>query len=109
MIPGLSILPVHQRCVSADAILLFFRCMYFRKNRNRLAACKTRYNPIPFLTNLDGEPAHITALGHLDLEPCLDVGVRLGEAIGASVVVEMLKMSVKMYRSMTSAVVKEGL
>ena len=60
-------------------------------------------------SHLSGEPAHITALGHLDLEPCLDVGVRLGEAIGASVVVEMLKMSVKMYRSMTSAVVKEGL
>lgn len=53
-----------------------------------------------FASHLSGEPAHITALGHLDLEPCLDMGVRLGEAIGASVVVEMLKMSVKMYCTM---------
>lgn len=50
-------------------------------------------------SHLSGEPAHSTALGYLDLEPCIDVGVRLGEAIGASVVVELLKMSATMYRS----------
>lgn len=51
-----------------------------------------------FASHLSGEPAHISALRHLGLEPCLDMGVRLGEAIGASVVVTMLKMSVKMIR-----------
>lgn len=54
-----------------------------------------------FSSHLSGEPAHIYALGQLDLEPCVDMGVRLGEAIGASVVVEMLKMSVKMVAAMT--------
>jgi nicotinate-nucleotide--dimethylbenzimidazole phosphoribosyltransferase len=53
-----------------------------------------------FASHLSGEPAHITALGHLNLRPCLDMGVRLGEGVGASVVVEMLKMSVKMYRAL---------
>ena len=54
-----------------------------------------------FSSHLSGEPAHIHALGYLNLEPCVDMGVRLGEAIGASVVVEMLKMSVKMVAAMT--------
>ena len=49
-----------------------------------------------FASHLSGEPAHINALGYLNLEPCIDMGIRLGEAIGASVVVEMLKLSVKM-------------
>jgi len=55
-----------------------------------------------FASHLSGEPAHVKALGYLNLSPCLDMGVRLGEAIGASVVVEMLKMSVKTYNAMTS-------
>ena len=54
-----------------------------------------------FSSHLSGEPAHIHALGYLNLEPCVDMGVRLGEAIGASVVVEILKMSVKMVAAMT--------
>jgi nicotinate-nucleotide--dimethylbenzimidazole phosphoribosyltransferase len=58
-----------------------------------------------FSSHLSGEPAHIYALGQLELEPCVDMGVRLGEAIGASVVVEMLKMSVKMVAAMKG---KEG-
>ena len=47
-----------------------------------------------FASHLSGEPAHINALEHLGLAPCIDMGIRLGEAIGASVVVEMLKLSV---------------
>ena len=54
-------------------------------------------------SHLSGEPAHISALGHLDLEPCLDLDVRLGEAIGASVVIELLKMSVQLFQSQTAA------
>ena len=54
-----------------------------------------------FSSHLSGEPAHVHALGHLGLEPCVDMGVRLGEAIGASVVVEMLKMSVGMFAELS--------
>lgn len=44
-----------------------------------------------FASHLSGEPAHRYALALLGLKPCVDMGVRLGEAIGASVVVDMLK------------------
>ncbi|MCX7779444.1 MAG: nicotinate-nucleotide--dimethylbenzimidazole phosphoribosyltransferase [Negativicutes bacterium] len=44
-------------------------------------------------SHLSGEPGHILALKKLGLTPCLDMGVRLGEAIGASVVVKLLKMA----------------
>jgi nicotinate-nucleotide--dimethylbenzimidazole phosphoribosyltransferase len=67
-------------------------------------AIEPRSRQFLFSSHLSGEPAHIHALGHLNLEPCVDMGVRLGEAIGASVVVEMLKMSVKMVAAMR----KEG-
>lgn len=67
-------------------------------------AIEPRSRQFLFSSHLSGEPAHIHALGHLNLEPCVDMGVRLGEAIGASVVVEMLKMSVKM----VAATRKEG-
>ena len=47
-------------------------------------------------SHLSGEPAHKNALAYLGLTPCMDVGVRLGEAIGASVVVEMLKLAINL-------------
>lgn len=53
-----------------------------------------------FASHLSGEPAHIIALRHLNLEACLDMGVRLGEAIGASVVVDMLEVSSKLLNNM---------
>jgi nicotinate-nucleotide--dimethylbenzimidazole phosphoribosyltransferase len=53
-----------------------------------------------FASHLSGEPAHILALRFLNLEACVDMGVRLGEAIGASVVVDMLTISVKMVNNM---------
>jgi nicotinate-nucleotide--dimethylbenzimidazole phosphoribosyltransferase len=48
-------------------------------------------------SHLSGEPAHIIALRQLELQPCLDMGVRLGEAIGASVVIDMLKVSINVF------------
>lgn len=53
-----------------------------------------------FASHLSAEPAHIITLKYLNLEACLDMGVRLGEAIGASIVVDMLKVSVKMLNNM---------
>jgi len=51
-----------------------------------------------FASHLSGEPAHIVALGFLKLEACLDMGVRLGEAIGASMVMDMLTVSTKLLK-----------
>lgn len=53
-----------------------------------------------FASHLSGEPAHILALRFLNLEACLDMGVRLGEAIGASMVMDMLTVSIKMLHNM---------
>jgi nicotinate-nucleotide--dimethylbenzimidazole phosphoribosyltransferase len=51
-----------------------------------------------FASHLSGEPGHIIALNRLGLSPCADMGVRLGEAIGASLVVDMLTVSITAYR-----------
>ena len=53
-----------------------------------------------FSSHLSGEPAHIIALEFLQLEACLDMGVRLGEAIGASMVMDMLTLSIKLLQNM---------
>lgn len=55
-----------------------------------------------FASHLSGEPAHIIALNYLNLQACLDMGVRLGEAIGASMVVDMLSVSIKLLKNMTA-------
>ena len=55
-----------------------------------------------FASHLSGEPAHIVALRFLKLEACLDMGVRLGEAIGASMVMDMLTVSTKMLKTMST-------
>lgn len=52
-----------------------------------------------FASHLSGEPAHIIALKFLGLKACVNMGVRLGEAIGASLVVDMLKASTKLFNS----------
>lgn len=55
-----------------------------------------------FASHLSGEPAHIIALRFLELEACVNMGVRLGEAIGASVVVDMLKVAVDAFNYIAS-------
>jgi nicotinate-nucleotide--dimethylbenzimidazole phosphoribosyltransferase len=52
-----------------------------------------------FASHLSSEPAHIIALQLLNLTACVTMGVRLGEAIGASVVVDMLKVAVELLAS----------
>ncbi|CUH96538.1 hypothetical protein P22_2628 [Propionispora sp. 2/2-37] len=47
-------------------------------------------------SHLSGEPAHIVALRFLGLTAMLDLGIRLGEAVGASFVIHMLGFSVKL-------------
>lgn len=53
-------------------------------------------------SHLSGEPAHIFALKMLSLKACVDMGIRLGEAIGASLVVDMLNVSIKMFNNMAT-------
>lgn len=56
-----------------------------------------------FPSHLSTEPAHIIALKLLDLEACVDMGIHLGEAIGASVVVDMLSVSIKMLNNIVTS------
>lgn len=55
-----------------------------------------------FASHLSAEPGHIIALSFLGLEACVNMGVRLGEAIGASIVVDMLSVSIKMLNRMAT-------
>lgn len=55
-----------------------------------------------FPSHLSGEPAHVIALRWLGLEACLDMGIRLGEAIGASMVMDMLAVSIKALNTMAT-------
>ena len=68
-----------------------------------LIACaiQPRCREYMYASHLSGEPAHILALRQLSLSPCVDMGVRLGEAIGASVVMNMLEASLGFYNSLS--------
>ncbi|MCX2933298.1 nicotinate-nucleotide--dimethylbenzimidazole phosphoribosyltransferase [Mycobacterium sp. CVI_P3] len=48
------------------------------------------------------EPAHTLALAHLDLEPILDLGLRLGEGTGAAVALPVLRAAVATLTSMAT-------
>ena len=68
-------------------------------NTTAAALIANAINPVSqsymFASHLSAEPAHIIALKYLKMKACINMGVRLGEAIGASVVVDMLKAAVK--------------
>lgn len=53
-----------------------------------------------FASHLSGEPAHSIALRQLKLAACLELGVRLGEGIGASMVVDMLYLAIKLLNNL---------
>ncbi|MBK1786200.1 nicotinate-nucleotide--dimethylbenzimidazole phosphoribosyltransferase [Prauserella cavernicola] len=48
------------------------------------------------------EPAQVLALDHLDLEPVLDLGIRLGTGAGASAALPLLSASVRLLSEMAS-------
>ena len=48
------------------------------------------------------EPAHALALGHLRLEPILDLGLRLGEGTGAAVALPIVRAAVATLSSMAT-------
>lgn len=78
------------------------RCMVMIDGLNTTAAALIAYAIHPLArhylapSHLSGEPAHRTALNYLGLAPMLDLGVKLGEAIGASFVVKKLDFAVQM-------------
>lgn len=80
------------------------RCLVVIDGLNTTAAALLAYAIEPGIrlylapSHLSGEPAHKVALAHLGLEAMLDLGVRLGEAIGASFVVNMLGYAVNLLR-----------
>ncbi|MDF2635786.1 MAG: Nicotinate-nucleotide--dimethylbenzimidazole phosphoribosyltransferase [Pelosinus sp.] len=84
------------------------RCMVVIDGLNTTASALIAYALNPMITkylvpsHLSGEPAHVIALKHLGLKACIDMGIRLGEAIGASLVVDMLGVSLKMLHNIVS-------
>jgi nicotinate-nucleotide--dimethylbenzimidazole phosphoribosyltransferase len=84
------------------------RCMVVIDGLNTTAAALIAHSLNPMIvhylvpSHLSGEPAHVIALKHLGLKACIDMGIRLGEAIGASLVVDMLGVSIKMLNAIVS-------
>ncbi len=64
-----------------------------------LAPLGTQY---VYASHLSGEPAHLTALETVGLKASIHMDICLGEAIGASVVMELLALSVKMLNNMAT-------
>jgi nicotinate-nucleotide--dimethylbenzimidazole phosphoribosyltransferase len=50
------------------------------------------------------EPGHLHMLEHLDAQPLLDLGLRLGEGTGAALGLALLSQGVALYRSMATFV-----
>lgn len=78
------------------------RCVVVIDGLNTTAAALIAHALNPMIasylvpSHLSGEPAHRIALKLLGLEASIDMGIRLGEAIGASLVIDMLNASIKM-------------
>lgn len=77
------------------------RCAVIIDGLNTTAAALIAYAIHPkskeylFASQLSGEPAHLLALQYLGLDACIRMNIRLGEAIGASVVMNMLSLAIK--------------
>ena len=48
-------------------------------------------------SHLSAEQAHVHMLRHLDLKPCIDMGLRLGEGTGASIAQAILDIAISLY------------
>jgi nicotinate-nucleotide--dimethylbenzimidazole phosphoribosyltransferase len=48
------------------------------------------------------EPAHTALLEHLGLEPVLDLGMRLGEASGATAALRILQLAAEVHNGMST-------
>lgn len=70
------------------------------------AVAATTINPGvgPWLlfTHRSAEPAHVTVLRHLNAEPLIDFGMRLGEGSGAALVVPIIQSAVALHSQMAT-------
>src|SRR5258708_4932835 len=55
-----------------------------------------------FASHRSVEPGHAAALGHLGLEPYLDLGMRLGEGTGAALFVHLARAAARIYTEMAT-------
>jgi nicotinate-nucleotide--dimethylbenzimidazole phosphoribosyltransferase len=55
-----------------------------------------------FASHRSVEPGHAAALGHLGLEPYLDLGMRLGEGTGAALFVHLARAAARLYTEMAT-------
>src|SRR5437870_2200017 len=55
-----------------------------------------------FASHRSVEPGHAVALGHLGLEPYLDLGMRLGEGTGAALFVHLARAAARIYTEMAT-------
>jgi len=55
-----------------------------------------------FASHRSVEPGHAAALGHLGLEPYLDLGMRLGEGTGAALFVHLARAAARIYTDMAT-------
>jgi nicotinate-nucleotide--dimethylbenzimidazole phosphoribosyltransferase len=55
-----------------------------------------------FASHRSAEPGHVWALGHLGLEPYLDLGLRLGEGTGAALFVHLARAAARIYTEMAT-------
>lgn len=60
-------------------------------------------------SHLAGEPAQHYALKKLNLQPCMKLDLRLGEAIGSSLVCDVLAMTVNAYKELYKTPVEQSL
>ena len=84
------------------------RCPVILDGLNTTAAALIAHavNPLAiqyaYASHLSGEPAHAAVLEKLGLEASIHMDICLGEAIGASVVMELLALAVKMFNNMAT-------
>jgi nicotinate-nucleotide--dimethylbenzimidazole phosphoribosyltransferase len=55
-----------------------------------------------FAAHRSAEPGHRLALEHLELEPYLDLGLRLGEGTGAALFIHLARAAARIYAEMAT-------
>ncbi len=69
-----------------------------------VAAATINPGVVPWLcfSHRSAEPAHVTVLRHLNAEPLVDFGMRLGEGSGAALVVPLVQSAVALHSGMAT-------
>lgn len=90
-------------------------CMVILDGLNTTAAALIAYTICPTVTDylcashLGGEPAHKYALKKLDLTPAMSLDLRLGEAIGSSLMCDLLVMGIAGYKELFKPSIEQSM